>query len=331
VLAVALAGLIAGCLREPPTAGGKRCRPDAGECGHGFTCVTRAVDGTPLDLSDAGVCQTDADDCPPATTTCPQEAPQYVCAPRFDSDAGCFEGGSERLAGSVCMVGKGQCRVYGVYQWNDVDGGSCLTEPDALRPTPRSECTDDAGPDPLCLCDGLDQNCDGVSDNFVGAFSSYLSATFKLVGTAPGCAAPDTSYQVLLGPDTSTTQEIDGSSVGPCAQIVLAHRFSLERLELTLGNVNDGGGCGVSGAGMPDAVALFHQGADGGYFGLGADGGASFEVRDGGAGLPRSLEIPWSGRTERLLMCLPDDATQPLGVTGFGVVRDLSAGHCDLP
>jgi hypothetical protein len=319
--ALAFALALMGCLREGPSVGGKLCAPDSGECGGGLACVTRSVDGVDFGLpAPGGICEVSPVDCDVHKLTCPSDAGMWICAPREAPGAGCFAEGADVLAGSVCMVGLGACRTYGVFRWDD-DGGTCAL-PAGADPQKHigAECQDGGGSGALCLCDGVDQDCSGTADDFPAAVQRSALAAHLDVGVGTACHA-DGGPPVVLEPAASDAGlRLGGVAVDGCAEVALGHAYSVGEVD-AYGQTVNAGTCGNAATGTAATLALFATLDDGGVSPLGTQTAS-------GATVTFTLT---PGNYRALQICLPSGGTKPFGFSGVAFKRELSAGHCDLP
>ncbi|MBS2029229.1 MAG: hypothetical protein JST54_15105 [Deltaproteobacteria bacterium] len=321
-IAIALLGA-AGCLREAPPLDGKLCAPGSKQCGGGLACTTSNAVGAPLGLpAPGGICVPSPTDCDVSRISCPVDAGMWICAPRLAPDAGCFATGAEELAGSVCMVSVGACRTYGVFQWSGDDGGCTL--PAGANPVAHatSECTDGGGTGAdLCVCDGVDNDCNGVVDDFPAAESSQLPRATVALASGSGCSPSAGSTTVVLEPSgLDGGMALGGAHVDSCALVSLGHAYSVDLLAAYSQPV-DAGTCSNGAAGTESSLLLFATGADGGALLLGT---ATLSGT--------TVSFPFAAANYRAFqLCLPANATAPFAINGVGLARSLGGGHCDLP
>lgn len=123
----------------------------------GRTCFDRAdVPDTAASCDGAGACQT-------ATAVCPSQ-------PAGDSQTACDASCQVPTAGTCTGTTAGACTNLDSVQGNSTCGnGVCrVTQANCIGGAPHT-CTPNSGAASTEVCDGIDNNCDGVIDN--GAFS----------------------------------------------------------------------------------------------------------------------------------------------------------------
>lgn len=314
-----LAGFCLGaCLQRGPSLGGKLCDPKKSECGSGFACVDKSATAEPLALpAPGGVCEVSPLDCDPHLFDCPGDGGFWICSKQSGAPT-CYATGDADLAGSLCMVDRGQCRTYGVFAWSPDDGGRCITPPGNPKARAGSECWDAGGAGPFCPCDHQDEDCDGVADDFDPGVASQGLDPSVSIPSGQGCAVGDT--WVLEPGGTPMAPADGGPSVDSCASLSLGHGYSISRVEAYTTADVAANTCSNAAAGTATSLVLFGA-LDGGYNMLGTATVSSHTARFDLA--PQPLR--------ELLICLPSGGAAPFGISGVGITRALGGpSQCDL-
>lgn len=144
-----------GCNGEQCFFNGNCCGDDANEYFIMGSDSSYACCSSPDNVVRNGVCTSDtdgdghiADDCDDTNQSIHPNAPELCNGADDDCDLNVDEGFN---VGAVCSVGVGECTASGVYTCNTNQDGSVCT---AIPGGPSNE-----------ICDGMDNDCDGVVDN----------------------------------------------------------------------------------------------------------------------------------------------------------------------